>query len=81
MQHANCIFPAQRYIVVCGLSGSTIFVHISLKHHDFIEQKICVLFSLQILSEAFLIIRRIHRDIVINVRRSLSEVPNILVRV
>jgi hypothetical protein len=37
-------------------------------------------FSTQILSEKFLILRRIQRDIIINVRRYLCEVPVILVR-
>ena len=36
-------------------------------------------FSQQLLSETFLIIRRIQRDITINVRRSSSKVPVILV--
>jgi hypothetical protein len=70
MQHANCIFPAQRYIVVCGLSGCALFFHISHKYHDFIEQKICVLFPPQILCETFLILRGLHRYYVINVGRS-----------
>ena len=37
-------------------------------------------FSLQLLSETFLILRIIHRDIVINVRRRLCELPVILVK-
>jgi hypothetical protein len=37
-------------------------------------------FSLQLMSEAFLILRTIQRDIIINVRRSSCEVPVILVR-
>jgi hypothetical protein len=27
IQHANCIFAAPYYIVICSLSGSTIFFH------------------------------------------------------
>jgi hypothetical protein len=41
----------------------------------------CVIwFFLQILSEVFLVVSRNHRDIVINLRRSLCKVPVILVR-
>ena len=37
-------------------------------------------FSLQLSSETFLILRRIHRDIITNVHRSSCKVPVILVR-
>jgi len=41
----------------------------------------CVLwFSIQLLSEKFLILRRIQRDIIINVHRPSCKVPVILVR-
>ena len=43
------------------------------------EHKVCLFFSLQFLSEIFLILRRIQQDIVINVHRSLFKVPVILV--
>ena len=43
-----------------------------------IEHKMCV--SLPLLSETFLILRRIHRDIIMNVHRPLCKVPVILVR-
>jgi hypothetical protein len=60
-----------RRSVSCGLSGSAIFSALSHKRRDFrkkkvIERKMCFDF-LAILSEAFLIIRRIQRDMVINV--------------
>ena len=42
--------------------------------------KFVFLFSVQLLSEIFLIIRRIQRDIVIKVRRSSCKVPAVLVR-
>jgi hypothetical protein len=44
------------------------------------EHKMCFKFSLQILSETFLILRRIRRDIIINVRGFSCKVPNILAR-
>ena len=37
-------------------------------------------FSLQILSETFLILGRIQRDIIINIRKSSCKVPVILIR-
>jgi hypothetical protein len=40
----------------------------------------CVLISLQFLSQTFLIVRRIQRDIIINVQKSSCKVPVILVR-
>jgi len=40
----------------------------------------CFWFTLQILSEMFIILRRNERDIAINVHRSSREVPDILVR-
>ena len=40
----------------------------------------CVLNSLQLLSETFLILRRIQKDIIIKVHRFSCKVPIILVR-
>jgi hypothetical protein len=52
-----------RSIAICGLSGCTDFSTLSHKRHDFrksvIEHKTCVLIFSTILSEAFLILRRI----------------------
>jgi hypothetical protein len=45
-----------------------------------IEHKMCVLIFSTILSEIFLIIKTIKRDIIINVHRSLCKVPVFLVR-
>jgi len=64
---------SMRYIVTCGLSCSTRFSTLSHKRHDFrntvLEYKMCVFeFSVQLLSETFLFLKRIERDIVINVR-------------
>ena len=64
IQHAM----RMRYVVVCGLFGSTMFSHIKSRTARFsggrgggnaTEFKMCVLFTLQRLSETFLIIRRI----------------------
>jgi hypothetical protein len=40
-----------------------------------VERKMCVSFSLQLLSETFLILRIIQRDTTINVRKSSSKLP------
>ena len=62
------------HIVICGLSDSEIFSHIIsetacfFSGEKFIEQRIVFFFkfSLQLLSETFLTLRRIHRDTIIN---------------
>ena len=59
------------------------FPTLSHKWHDFRKKLLdikCVFrFSLQLLSKSFLILRRIWRDTVINVRTSSCKVPVILV--
>jgi len=61
------------------------FSTLSHKRHDFREKKMLLnikrvfWFSLQLLSETFLILRRIQRDIIINVQRSSWEVLVIFV--
>jgi hypothetical protein len=71
------------YIVICGLSGPTMFFHISHKWHDFrkkvIEHKMCVLIFSTTLSEIFLILRILKRDIIIKVYWSSCKVPVIFV--
>jgi hypothetical protein len=66
----SLIYPAYNacatyHIVTCGLFGSAIFFHISHKRHDFwekvIEQKM-FWFSVELLSETFLILGWIQRD-------------------
>ena len=74
----------------CAVFSSTVclappyFSTLFYKRHDFrkkvIEHKMCVLIFLQLLFETVLILRRIHRDIVINVKTSSCEVTVILVR-
>jgi hypothetical protein len=61
------------------------FSTLSHKWHDFrggkiIEHKMCVFIFSTTLSEIFLILRRIQRDIIIDVRRSSRKVTVILVR-
>ena len=68
IQHATHM----RHIVICSLPGSTMFSTLSYKRHDFrgggkkffIEHKMCVLFSLQVLSQTVLILRINERDVI-----------------
>ena len=65
-QHANRIFSALYYTVICDLSGSTVFFHI-ISERKLLNINCVVIFS-TILSETFLILRRIPGDILIHVR-------------
>ena len=72
-------------IVICGLSGCTIFSTLSHKLCVFfqkikiIEHKICVLNFSTILSESFLIPRRVGRDVITNLYWSSCKVIVLLV--
>jgi hypothetical protein len=84
MQHAKRIYSAQHCIFICG-HVSLFHVLFTLSHKSTISEKILkhktrVLILLQLLSETFLILRRIQRDIFINVHRSSRDVPIIPVR-
>jgi hypothetical protein len=72
------------HIVTCALPGSTIFFTLSYERHDLrekvTEHKMCALVFSTTLSETFPIIRRIRRDITINVHMASCKVPVILVR-
>jgi len=75
-----------RHIVICGLSCSTVFLRIFSQTGRFfriqvIEHKPVFRLSPQQLSETFLILRRIQRDITLNVHKSACKVPLILVRI
>jgi hypothetical protein len=79
IRHANRIYFAQHYSVICGLSPSTILFSYYLINGKIseknLEHKICVLIFQQLLSETFLILRIIHRDFVMNAHRSLCKLP------
>jgi hypothetical protein len=71
-----------RHIVICGMPGSVVFSALSKKMTQFSKKKEsidkrCCLFSLQVLSETFLILRRNERDK--NICWSSCKVPVILV--
>jgi hypothetical protein len=60
------------------------FLSVSHKPHDFMGKKVtglkmCFDFLYNFFSETFLIVRRLHRDTVINVRRSSYKIPVILI--
>ena len=72
-----------RHIVICDLAGSTTFLILSHKRHDFLKtvtgHKMCVLIFSIIPYATFLVLRT-ERDMIINVHRSSCKVPVILVR-
>ena len=72
LNHPACKAHAPYYIVICGLSGSnTLLPHYLINNTIFGNKSLdikCVFsFSLQLSSLTFLILRRIQRDIIINV--------------
>ena len=84
LSYPACEAHASYYIVICGLFGCTVFFTLSHKRHAIrgrkvIEHEMCVLFSNELLPETFIMLRRIQRVVVINVRMSSCKVPVILV--
>jgi hypothetical protein len=74
-----------RRIDICALSRSAVYFHIISLTARFLGNPLlnikCVLwFSVQLLAEMCLILRRMLRDINTNLRTSSGEVPVILVR-
>jgi hypothetical protein len=82
IQHAM----SMRHIILPSVAclASPYFSTLSHKRHDLrknvIELKMCVLNLLQVLSQTFLILKIIWRDIIINVYIPSCIVPIILVR-
>jgi hypothetical protein len=79
-----CLCGMQRACAVLYCHVWSVWSTLSLKQHDFCKKKLlnikCVFwFFLQLLSERFLTLRWKKQDIIINVHRSLCEVPIILV--
>jgi hypothetical protein len=85
LSYTTCKVHAPRYIVICGLSGCTIFLpNYLIKRHDFRGKKILNIklvfcFALQYLPEIFLILKKVQRDATINVDTSSGKVFIILV--
>jgi hypothetical protein len=73
---------APDYIVICRLSGCTVFSNIISQTVQFSEKKLlnikCLL--LHLLSETLLVVRRTERYIIINIHRSSRKVHIILAR-
>jgi len=69
-----------RPIVLCGLSGCTVFFHIMpltarLSRKNLLNMKCVFWFSLQLLSDTYFIRRRTEREIIKSVYWSVCEVP------
>ena len=71
-QHVMCMC----HIAICGLTGSTITARFS---EQVIQDKMCFLFSLQLLPQAIFILRRNERGVMINVYWFSRKVPAMLV--
>jgi hypothetical protein len=84
LNYPACKAHAPYYIVICGLSVSTMFLHIISHTTRFSEKMLLNIkcgfwFSVRLLPETFLVLRT-ERDIIINVHRSSCKVPLILVK-
>ena len=84
LNYLTCNGHTPYYIVICGLSGSTVFCHI-ISNGTIVEKKSfwtqnVFWFSLQILSETFLNPRRNEPDMIKSVYWSSCKVPVSIVR-
>jgi len=80
IQHAMLMY----HVIICGLHGSTKFFTLDHKRHNSRKKvqnvKYVFRFSLQLLSEKFLSLRRIKRDMIKNVYWCLCKELFVLVR-
>jgi hypothetical protein len=71
------------YIILCGPSGSTMFFKRSNKWHGFrkklLNAKLSFYFLYNLVSETFLILKIIQRDIIIDVHTSSCKLQDVLV--
>lgn len=78
------IFSTQQYIIMGAVSGCSTFFHILIMGSIFgkvLRNIMCVFWvSLQFTSEAFLILKKIQRDIIINVNTSYTKYSLFFVR-
>jgi len=69
---------------MCGLSGSAVFFYVISQIAEFpgargvLNTNVLFLFSLQLLSETFLILTRTERDTITSVNRFSCSVPGIM---
>ena len=75
--YPTCNWHAPYYVLICGLSGCTIFYHEFRKKYDCTWNVFW--FSQQRLTELFIILQRIQRDSVIHVNSFLCKVPHTFV--
>ena len=74
-----------RHIVICGLPRSTIFIHIISYKVRFSEKKVnehkmCVVISSTNMSQTFLILKSVERDMIKKAQWSSCKVPFVRVR-
>ena len=85
IRHANHIISAPYYIVIFGLSGCTVFfslyvINVNIFGKELLNINYVFWVSLQLLSETFLVLRRIQRGVINLLHRSSCKVPVVIVR-
>jgi hypothetical protein len=95
IRYSECVFVAlvihhamrMRHIIFSYVACLAVYIFSTVPHkrHDFrekvIEHKICFDFLYNFSQKHFFILRRSERGVIINVHRSSSKVPVILVRI